>query len=103
MASDPVPSAPAPVRDAPMSPPGATEVPGKGVYWVGRDIPAGLYRTTDSGADCSWWVAKDAAGTQASILAGAAKRGSGEVMLPSGAFFSSHQCAAWRRVAPPAT
>lgn len=104
LASEPLPPAsPTPVASyTPAGSPLQTgRIAGEGVYWVGRDIPAGRYRTTGADAECAWWLAKDTPEEEYAIVAGTAKNRRGEVTLPPGAFFSTHECPTWRRVGPP--
>jgi hypothetical protein len=74
--------------------PGDT-IPGTGTYAVGKDFPAGVYRSTGN-TSCYWQRAKDASGSFESIIANDFGGGQRLVYVRStDKYFKTSDCGAW--------
>jgi hypothetical protein len=70
---------------------------GDGTYRIGKDIPAGTYRTR-GGDECYWARLKSFDGTLNSIIANDNPQGSAIVTIARGERgFHSNDCATWTR------
>ncbi|MFF7198266.1 hypothetical protein ACFZAM_31725 [Streptomyces sp. NPDC008079] len=78
-------------------------VQGDGEYWVGQDIPPGIYLSQDNSRTrgCRWSRSVDASGQDSSILSSAAPAGSSYVELEPGNFFRTSRCRPWALQPPP--
>lgn len=94
------------VTAAPKAPastqPASTTIPGDGTYQVGKDIPAGTYKSSGASAsgagDCYWERAKDASGSMDSIIANNNSTGQSVVTVNAGEFFTTQGCNTWVKV-----
>lgn len=87
--------------------PAKTEAPsstisGDGEYLVGKDMPAGTYKTAGSDNEldlpCYWERAKDSSGEFDSIIANGNPKGQSRVTVNRGEVFKSQGCKDWVKV-----
>jgi hypothetical protein len=90
-------AATAATADPAAADPGST-IPGTGTYLVGKDVKAGVYRSTGNDY-CYWQRSKDASGTLDSIIANDIGTGRRLVYVKTtDKVFTSNDCRTWTRL-----
>lgn len=70
-----------------------------GIYTVGEDIPAGVYKVTSPVSDGCYWVIYKSGTNGESIIANALPSGGyPKVALKKGQDFETERCGAWKKI-----